>query len=943
MTDTTTEIQTLLAEADDLPHSAQERALIDRAIELADEAGDTRLGYAARLRLVAAAEMTGDTDAVLSSFAWCVGMNAQDPVNHPTQLDHYDLLWYYKWIPDTLSGNPIFPRAAIDDSLAQMAQAYRRAGVGMSGVEQARFDEALRSGRLEAAAEILDVVKRTPRDGYSHCEACVRGQEADFLYSAGRADEGLKLFDEIMDEGLACGEEPERAQGSALLPLLRAGRLDDARAMHVASYRTARSNNALLSVVADHWLFCAVTGNEARGHTLIERHLPWLALDALDLTKRLSALIGLAVLAEAIARAGHGELEIAGSEKPAVSAVLGGAAERLTAAQLAGLAWQRAEELGARFDERNGNAASATRIAQARALADEHYDVPLEQTGFSTSAADLVAAEQARAAQEQRPETVEGWVRRAHELHRAERMESAFAAIDAGEQLAETASERALVLEAGLQLLASQPDRSDDIARLIAERGAALREDGRHEQADAEARFGERIFGRATPEDFDELQEARAAATDPALRADLALTAAEMLMSSKRFAEAAELARAAIDDGIRGDASTIVVQAHALFAGALQFGGEPAGARAVLDLLLGGMDGVDRGVRMGALGRRANLSAAEGRFVEAEADAAEALDIAAAIGSRRDTIDGGWLLANILSDQGRFAESVDRARLVVLEAELAERADLNVLRFFLGRELVRAGRPLEASEVLEDVLSAAYQAEEVDSGLVGRIAFWLGHAMNNSDEPAGAYRAWRTAVDACAEAENPSLGGRVGIELGELMARFGDPGAIEILESAVAAARTSELDGLVLDALHALGRVRARFEEAPSLQELDEAIAIAERLGAGWAVADVQATKANLLGGLGRLDEAAALGLQASDGYRRNGDPLSAAYAEWFLAQKLAEHGRHADAVAILQGVLEHEVTTGPLEMTVRLALGDSLEASGRHAEAAQVRAGLPS
>ncbi|MFD0329140.1 hypothetical protein ACFQZC_15570 [Streptacidiphilus monticola] len=66
-----------------------------------------------------------------------------------------------------------------------------------------------------------------------------------------------------------CDEEPHSSQALALLPLLRLGRLDEARAAHLTGYRKVRGREAELSTVGQHLEFCALTGNEARGLELL--------------------------------------------------------------------------------------------------------------------------------------------------------------------------------------------------------------------------------------------------------------------------------------------------------------------------------------------------------------------------------------------------------------------------------------------------------------------------------------------------------------------------------------------------------------------------------------------------------------------------------------------------------------------------------------------------
>ncbi len=97
----------------------------------------------------------------------------------------------------------------------------------------------------------------------------------------------------------------------ALLPLLRTGRTDQAREVHLAGYRACRRNPSMSGEVGRHLEFCALTGNEARGLELLaeNRNLFDEVDSPLDL---LSFLTGAEVLLQRVELLGHGELPAAG-------------------------------------------------------------------------------------------------------------------------------------------------------------------------------------------------------------------------------------------------------------------------------------------------------------------------------------------------------------------------------------------------------------------------------------------------------------------------------------------------------------------------------------------------------------------------------------------------------------------------------------------------------
>ncbi|MGW6692283.1 hypothetical protein ACWF62_00730 [Rhodococcus sp. NPDC054953] len=375
--ETPVDLNELISEIDCTPYGPAERELIERAITVADEAGEEETAYRVRMRLVQSSSMTGDTEALLAAFAWCVGRNAADPARFPNEVDDYDLLWFHKWIADSLGSNPMFPQATIAESIERMETAYRQAGVGLSGVVQTRFSEAFLAGRFGEARRYLDELARTPRDDYSHCDACVRSEEATFRILTGEPATGLDLIEEMLEQGYECGEEPERAISHTLVPLLEAGRFDEAERMHLRGYRLARGNADNIAMIARHLVFLSVTGNAHRAIEMLERHLGWLAHDRLNAAGHLEALTAFAVTCSAAGRAGLGDERVRGSDAAPLVPFLGPHDGRWTVDELGAACLRAADELAARFDERNGTSHRSETLAATVALVDRGWDLPI--------------------------------------------------------------------------------------------------------------------------------------------------------------------------------------------------------------------------------------------------------------------------------------------------------------------------------------------------------------------------------------------------------------------------------------------------------------------------------------------------------------------------------------------------------------------------------------
>lgn len=930
MTSYATRVRTLFDEIDRTPWGPEERALVAEAVSLAQESGDERLEYEARLRQTSSANMVGDTDLMLTSFAWCLARHDADPERFPAVVEPAgDLLWQYKWMAGALSNSPEFAPAQIAAVLDDMDDHYRRAGVGESGVLMARFEDAWSAGRVEEASTLQQKLEATPRDDYSHCDACVRSQFAGFFAETGREQDAIRLVQEMIDGGFSCGEEPEHALARILLPYLRAGMRDEARAAHLRSYRLAKDNAANLAIIADNVVFCAVTGNEARALALVEKHLPWLVHDGLDAAAHETALASFAVGLDAVAAAGHPDTPVRGSDAAELVPVFGAHDGTWTASELAARAGAEADAIARAFDERNGTDAHRRALARLREAATERYDVPIRSHEFSTLAAPAA------------PQTPEDRVRHALVLATT----GSSAAIEAiRAALPDAVGADRVTLSSHLISALCSYGRTDEAAAAFPGRLAVLREEGHDVQADLEERLGLALFGVDLIESLPRVQEELDALSPdrPAERADLLSTLAIGRMWSGAHADAVEPAREASALFARvGDPR----RAHGmrlLEADARAATGDGDSAAGLLDALLAD-ETLDDGRRVRVLVTRARLHGAADEFAAGAAAADEATRIAVPIGVDDAMVSEMFLLAAMLhEDDGEPSAAVSRYRVAAERRDAVDLPSVDV-RFRQGRAMLTAGAAAEAVDVLNDVLREESE-NGVDPASRAVTAVVLAQALQASEEYGNAVGAWAYAADLREEAEDAVGRAYALVQQGRLLGRFGAADdAVEVLTEAVDLVRGNDDEvGLLADGLHTLAQAHQQRGDDEAATLLDEALELGRRHGAVWFVADVLDTRARLLAGRGEVDAAVATALQAADTFADAGDPASAGGSELLAARVLREADRAVDAVALYRAAFEHANEAEPLHQAVALELGDVLEALGRHAEAAEVRAVLP-
>ena len=264
----------------------------------------------------------------------------------PGDFDEYEthsLHWVFKWMSSGMLDQPHVPLASIEKWLGEMEHRYRLAGHSERAVRSAEFSVAAHIGDIARAERAYAAWLAADRDSMADCPACELHGQGWWQAERGRDAEALLLWRPVLEGEFTCAHEPHTVLASSLVPLLRLGRTDEARANHLRGFRLVRGMESMRGAYADHVEFCALTGNEARGLELLAER-PAYFTDSGHPRSLLDFLSVVTLLMERLDEAGLGDREVPGP-----------AGRRWTAHELATHARAEALALAARFDERNGN------------------------------------------------------------------------------------------------------------------------------------------------------------------------------------------------------------------------------------------------------------------------------------------------------------------------------------------------------------------------------------------------------------------------------------------------------------------------------------------------------------------------------------------------------------------------------------------------------------
>ncbi|MFD0267068.1 tetratricopeptide repeat protein [Streptomyces sp. NPDC127106] len=380
------EIQRGLAENRNAPNGTARNAHAEALVGAAEALGDTALFRDALDNLIRAYLWSSESSKMLVPFARLIQEYDKDPGSF-AKWDAHSLFWQFKWVASAISDSPEIPLESARRWLAEMERRYRIAGYSERPVRKAEMWLAHTTGDDERADRAHRAWLAADRDSMSDCHACELNSQGNYAALRGDDAQALELWRPVLEGERTCAEEPHRVLAGSLLPLLRLGRLDEARSHHLRGYRLARGSESLLPSIAKHIEFCALSGNESRGLEILAEHAAHLGPLA-NVDDQLAFHGGILVLLRRLKELGHGDSPAASYE-----------GVPRTVSELHELMYAGSLAIARRFDARNGTTRVSDRFL-ARIGAQPLVDLlplgvrsaPLPQAAGTPAAAVPVAA-----------------------------------------------------------------------------------------------------------------------------------------------------------------------------------------------------------------------------------------------------------------------------------------------------------------------------------------------------------------------------------------------------------------------------------------------------------------------------------------------------------------------------------------------------------------------
>ncbi|MFF2550179.1 tetratricopeptide repeat protein [Nocardia sp. NPDC058058] len=926
------DLHALRAQARRLPESDGKDAALEQILRHA-EAGDHRmLAFATRMDLIDAYSAGMQPSKLFVPFARCLADYDRNPAEYPEWAGRR-LRWFFKF---AVQGMVNFPEVSKDRALAaldQMERRYKSEGQSPHAVYAHRHRVALHLGDPTAAEDWYQRWCTSPYDHNSDCAGCDPSQKVAYLAGIGRDDEAIEVATPVLAGELTCREQPQTILSELMLPYLRTGQWEQARNAHRRAYRILRTRPQDLSAMAQHLEFCALSGNQARGLEILERHLSWLDRAPNPLAAMRFAGSA-ALLLRTVAEAGHADTMIrrpAHADRPATELTAGVLFEEMRGHALA---------IAERFDRRNGTdrqTASVRELLDQKPVADQlPLSIPVRPGPVLDPPAVLEVpklpvlelVERLESAQDAQALAAMGPLVRQLEDHdpgdpvlagRIAALLSSHAA-NSGEdarseallrqavELFTTAreSERRTVAVSRLGAkLCGRGDLSEGLALLRAAYADLDRVASTNHRAlvvlrlisglgDAVGNGDDAVALDEIPVLLEQSREIAAASDDPVLIGDIAYEQMEFEDLRHRHEEALEAgARALAAYRVSGPPLMRALVASRMAEVHAGRGDYDAGLVLVEEALAEASPEIPAGARAHLHKLRGQLL----RQVDRDAEAVGELLAALTLSDDPDEIPATkWALAEAYRKTGQLIDAADAAEEAI--AGLEERGYLhavNSCRFLLA-DLHRELREPEAALAVYDEIIEFHSGTD-DHAALGYTLALAADLLDGLDRDAQAADYYRRAAEAAELADDP----------------------LRVSYTRYCAALSLHWSGATQDALDALETAEQALAALAATDPNPEVLQ--------WHNARLDHNAARILRGAGRLDEAVAKSTTAAAHFRSIGQPVQAARVDLGHARTLVELQQPAEAIRLLDATLT-EITD---DETLRTALLEALAHARAH------------
>lgn len=331
----------------ELPHSPQRVELCREAVAVADRLEEPSEQLAGRFDLAYAYIFGDDPAKALSVCAEFMQLHQENP-GELGEAEGDAVISVAMLASSIARRLPQIPLEQCKSLLAEFQDQVRAYGLGERLWQCHAGEFAMMTGDMTALEEHLDRFRAAERDDVSDCAVCETGAMAEYLLTLGRRTEAVALVEELLEKQEFCEEQPWKLLSILTDDALERNDLQAAERFSAAMVIQPIKAAADLRRVGTLLRMKGATGDWRDGSKLLKKALLWTA-NFWDQELLFYFYLGAASFCQAYS-AEHTEIKLPPvpgfTDCPKNSAY--------DCAALTQWFWSRAEEIGARFDRRNG-------------------------------------------------------------------------------------------------------------------------------------------------------------------------------------------------------------------------------------------------------------------------------------------------------------------------------------------------------------------------------------------------------------------------------------------------------------------------------------------------------------------------------------------------------------------------------------------------------------
>ena len=331
----------------ELPHSPQRVELCREAVAVADRLEEPSEQLAGRFDLAYAYIFGDDPAKALPVCAEFMQLHQENP-GELGEAEGDAVISVAMLASSIARRLPQIPLEQCESLLAEFQDQVRAYGLGERLWQCHAGEFAMMTGDMTALEEHLDRFRAAERDDVSDCAVCETGAMAEYLLTLGRRTEAVALVEELLEKQEFCEEQPWKLLSILTDDALERNDLREAERFSAATVIQPIKAAADLRRVGTLLRMEGASGDWKDGLKLLKKSLPWTA-NFWDQDLLFYFYLGAASFCRAYS-AEHTEIKLPPvpgfTDCPKNSAY--------DCAALTQWFWSRAEEIGARFDRRNG-------------------------------------------------------------------------------------------------------------------------------------------------------------------------------------------------------------------------------------------------------------------------------------------------------------------------------------------------------------------------------------------------------------------------------------------------------------------------------------------------------------------------------------------------------------------------------------------------------------